>query len=33
MLPGGLKVKRRAAEIYRQLTARHGANSLQPHRQ
>ncbi len=31
-LPGGLKVKRRAAEIYRQLTAEHGANSLQPHR-
>jgi L-serine dehydratase len=32
MLPGGLKVKRRAAEIFRQLTAEHGANSLQPHR-
>ncbi len=31
-LPGGLKVKRRAAEIFRQLTAEHGANSLQPHR-
>jgi L-serine dehydratase len=31
-LPGGLKVKRRAADIYRQLTAEHGANSLQPHR-
>jgi L-serine dehydratase len=31
-LPGGLKVKRRAAEIYRQLVAEHGANSLQPHR-
>jgi L-serine dehydratase len=31
-LPGGLKVKRRAAEIHRQLVAEHGANSLQPHR-
>jgi L-serine dehydratase len=31
-LPGGLKVKRRAADIYRQLVAEHGANSLQPHR-
>jgi L-serine dehydratase len=31
-LPGGLNVKRRAAKIYRQLTAEHGANSLQPHR-
>jgi L-serine dehydratase len=31
-LPGGLKVKRRAAEIFGQLTAEHGANSLQPHR-
>jgi L-serine dehydratase len=31
-LPGGLKVKRRAADIYRQLAAEHGANSLQPHR-
>jgi L-serine dehydratase len=31
-LPGGLKVKRRAADIYRQLLAEHGANSLQPHR-
>ncbi len=31
-LPGGLKVKRRAHEIHRQLLAEHGANSLQPHR-
>ena len=31
-LPGGLKVKRRAAEIHGQLVAEHGANSLQPHR-
>jgi L-serine dehydratase len=31
-LPGGLKVKRRAADIHRQLTEEHGANSLQPHR-
>ena len=31
-LPGGLRVKRRATDIYRQLTAEHGANSLQPHR-
>jgi L-serine dehydratase len=31
-LPGGLKVKRRAHGIHRQLLAEHGANSLQPHR-
>ena len=31
-LPGGLKVKRRASEIYAKLRAEHGANSLQPHR-
>jgi L-serine dehydratase len=31
-LPGGLKVKRRAQEIHRQLIAETGANSLQPHR-
>jgi L-serine dehydratase len=31
-LPGGLKVKRRAADIHGQLLAEHGANSLQPHR-
>ena len=31
-LPGGLKVKRRAAEIHRKLVAETGANSLQPHR-
>jgi L-serine dehydratase len=31
-LPGGLKVKRRAAEIHRKLIAETGANSLQPHR-
>jgi L-serine dehydratase len=31
-LPGGLKVKRRARDIYAQLAAEQGANSLQPHR-
>jgi L-serine dehydratase len=31
-LPGGLKVKRRASEIYHKLRSEHGANSLQPHR-
>src|SRR4029078_4363200 len=30
--PGCLNVKRRPAKTYRQLTAEHGANSLQPHR-
>jgi len=32
ILPGGLKVKRRARDIHEQLLAEHGANSLQPHR-
>jgi L-serine dehydratase len=32
ILPGGLKVKRRAAEIYAKLKAEQGGNSLQPHR-
>jgi L-serine dehydratase len=32
VLPGGLKVKRRAHEIHAKLLAEHGANSLQPHR-
>jgi L-serine dehydratase len=32
ILPGGLKVKRRARDIHQQLLAEHGANSLQPHR-
>ena len=31
-LPGGLKVKRRAADILLKLTAEKGSNSLQPHR-
>jgi L-serine dehydratase len=30
-LPGGLKVKRRAADIYAQLRAEQGGNSIQPH--
>ena len=30
-LPGGLKVRRRAKEIYTKLQAEHGANTLQPH--
>ncbi len=31
-LPGGLKVKRRAAEIHRQLKDEQGNNAIQPHR-
>jgi L-serine dehydratase len=31
-LPGGLKVKRRASEIYAKLKAEQGDNSIQPHR-
>ena len=31
-LPGGLSVKRRAADIHAKLKAEHGANFLQPHR-
>jgi L-serine dehydratase len=31
-LPGGLKVKRRAAEILRKLKEEQGGNSIQPHR-
>ena len=31
-LPGGLKVKRRAAEIHAQLKAEQGNNAIQPHR-
>src|SRR5690606_35015034 len=31
-LPGGLEVKRRAAEIHAKLLAERGANFLQPHR-
>ncbi|MFO1123039.1 MAG: L-serine ammonia-lyase [Hyphomicrobiales bacterium] len=31
-LPGGLKIKRRAAEIYAKLKAEQGGNSIQPHR-
>ncbi len=31
-LPGGLKIRRRAAEILRQLKAEQGGNSIQPHR-
>ncbi len=31
-LPGGLKVRRRAADIYAKLKAEQGGNSLQPHR-
>jgi L-serine dehydratase len=31
-LPGGLKVKRRAAEIFAQLKREQGDNSMQPHR-
>ena len=31
-LPGGLKVKRRASEIYARLKAEQGDNSVQPHR-
>ena len=32
ILPGGLKIKRRAAEILRQLKLEQGGNSIQPHR-
>ncbi len=32
ILPGGLKVKRRAAEIFTQLKNEQGDNSMQPHR-
>jgi L-serine dehydratase len=31
VLPGGLKVKRRAAEIYARLKAEQGSNTVQPH--
>lgn len=31
-LPGGLKVKRRAAEIYQRLKDEQGGNAIQPHR-
>jgi L-serine dehydratase len=31
-LPGGLKVKRRAANVMQQLVAEQGGNSIQPHR-
>ncbi len=31
-LPGGLKVKRRAADVYAQLNAEQGSNAVQPHR-
>ncbi len=31
-LPGGLKVKRRAAEVFAKLKTEHGSNNLQPHR-
>ena len=30
-LPGGLKVKRRAADIFAKLQQEHGSNSVQPH--
>ena len=32
ILPGGLKIKRRAADILQQLKAEQGGNSIQPHR-
>ena len=32
ILPGGLKIRRRAAEIHRQLKDEQGGNSIQPHR-
>jgi L-serine dehydratase len=32
ILPGGLKVKRRAADVLLQLQAEQGSNSIQPHR-
>ena len=31
ILPGGLKVKRRAADIFTKLKAEHGSNQIQPH--
>ncbi len=31
ILPGGLKVKRRAAEIFAKLKTEHGSNQIQPH--
>jgi L-serine dehydratase len=31
-LPGGLKVKRRAADVFSKLKSEHGNNGLQPHR-
>ncbi len=31
ILPGGLKVKRRAAEIHAKLQAEHGSNAVEPH--
>ena len=31
-LPGGLKIRRRAADIHRQLRKEQGGNSIQPHR-
>ena len=31
ILPGGLKVKRRAADIFAKLKAEHGSNQIQPH--
>ncbi len=31
ILPGGLKVKRRAAEIFAKLKTEHGSNKIQPH--
>jgi L-serine dehydratase len=31
-LPGGLKVKRRAADVLAKLKSEHGSNSIQPHR-
>jgi L-serine dehydratase len=32
ILPGGLKVKRRAADVFAKLKAEQGSNSIQPHR-
>jgi L-serine dehydratase len=32
ILPGGLKVKRRAAEVFAQLNSEQGSNGIQPHR-
>jgi L-serine dehydratase len=31
ILPGGLKVKRRAADIFARLKSEHGSNAIQPH--